>query len=231
MQNPFGGRLSDMSNTENPPPNLHNYVLQQMKAGADKSTIVRSVVDRGMDSTEASRAVDIEYRRIAERVQRETVTPGAIQTALLGGLLAAAGGGAIWGLIAIHSKQELGIIALGIGFLAGYLVVWLSGGRKGISLQVIASVSALLGILVGKYLAFFHAFKQELIREIGTDAAGNLSPLSADALRIFFEKLPDMVSPYDILWIVLAFGAAWSIPKGLGITLPPGYISPYMTKF
>ena len=151
MQNPFGGRLSDMSNAENPAPNLHNYVLQQMKAGADKSTITRSVVDRGMDSTEASRAVDIEYRRIAERVQREMVTPGAIQTALLGGLLAAAGGGAIWGLIAIHSKQELGIIALGIGFLAGYLVVWLSGGRKGTSLQAIASVSALLGILAAAF--------------------------------------------------------------------------------
>ena len=93
------------------------------------------------------------------------------------------------------------------------------------------AAALLLGILVGKYLAFFHAFKQELIREIGTDAAGNLSPLSADALRVFFEKLPEMVSPYDILWIVLAVGAAWSIPRGLGIKLPPGYILPYTPKY
>ena len=74
--------------------------------------------------------------------------------ALGAGLVAAIVGGVIWGLIVKISDYEVGIIAWGIGFVAGTAVVFASRGAKGQRLQVIAVVSALVGVLLGKYLSY-----------------------------------------------------------------------------
>ena len=63
-------------------------------------------------------------------------------------------GGVVWGLIVKFSDYEVGIVAWGIGFIAGTAVVFATRGGKGPHLQVIAVVSALLGILLGKYLSY-----------------------------------------------------------------------------
>ena len=62
-----------------------------------------------------------------------------------------------WGLIVKWSEYEIGIVAWGIGFLAGAAVVAATRGGKGPVLQVVAVVSALLGILLGKYLGYAFA--------------------------------------------------------------------------
>lgn len=62
-------------------------------------------------------------------------------------------GGLVWGFILILTDYEVGFVAWGIGFLAGFLVVRFAGGRKGAPLQAIAIVSSLVGIMLGKYIA------------------------------------------------------------------------------
>ena len=55
-----------------------------------------------------------------------------------------------------------GILALGIGLLVAFAVHRATGGRRGPELQVVAVGTALLGILIGKYLSFAFAAQEVL---------------------------------------------------------------------
>ena len=78
------------------------------------------------------------------------------------------------------SDYEVGFVAWGIGFVAGSAVVLATRGAKGPRLQVIAVVSALLGILLGKYLSF--AFGAGI-------GARRIGLLSSDMFGFFRENL------------------------------------------
>jgi len=111
-------------------------------------------------------------------------------------------------------------MAIGLGFLSGFAVVLAAQGKKGVPLQIIAVLSSLLGILVSKYMIFFHYFRQAIGNEYGQEAASNISFISEGFVQFFLsEGLKSMVSGFDILWIILAVTFAWGIPKGMGIKL------------
>ena len=58
-----------------------------------------------------------------------------------GGLIGAILGGVIWGFIVAATDYELGIVATGIGLLAGFGVVLLCRNKHGMPLQVIAAAA------------------------------------------------------------------------------------------
>ena len=120
--------------------------------------------------------------------------------ALLAGGVAAVLGGIAWGLVVKWTGYEAGILALGVGLLAAFAVYRATGGRRGPELQVVAVASALLGIVIGKYLGF--AFEA---REVFPDVA----LLSGEMLRLFRDGLHDILGLFDLLWIGLAAAAAW----------------------
>jgi len=125
--------------------------------------------------------------------------------ALLAGSAAAIAGGIAWGLVVKWTDYEAGILALGIGFLTAFAIDRSTGGRRGPDLQLVAVVTALLGILVGKYLSF--AFlTQELERGFGAD----VGLLSADRLSLFRSSLSDVFGLFDLLWVGLAAVTAWA---------------------
>ena len=125
---------------------------------------------------------------------------GSSGLAVLAGIAAAVVGGIAWGLVAKWTDYEVGIVAWGIGYVTGFAVERAAGGRRTVDLQVFAIVAALLGILIGKYLAF--AFVQQ---ELGFP----YGVLSGDMLTLFRENLDAAFSLYDILWIGLAVVSAW----------------------
>ena len=128
--------------------------------------------------------------------------------ALGAGLVAAIVGGIVWGLIVKVSDYEIGIIAWGIGFIAGTAVVLATRGAKGQRLQVIAVVSALVGVLLGKYLSYAFIVQEE------ADAAGvSLGLFSADMFRFFREDIENVFGLFDLLWIGFAVFTAWRIPQ------------------
>ena len=128
--------------------------------------------------------------------------------AIAAGLVAALAGGIVWGLIVKISDYEVGFVAWGIGFVAGSAVVLATRGAKGPQLQVIAVVSALLGILLGKYLSFAFGIQEE------ADAVGvSIGLLSGDMFRLFRENLDVVFSLFDLLWVGFAVFSAWRIPK------------------
>jgi len=129
---------------------------------------------------------------------------GSTGLALLAGLVAGIAGGIVWGLLVKYSDYEVGIVAWGVGFVVGLAVVTAARGRRSVDLQAIAIVSALLGVLVGKYLGFAFAV-QEAERDFGIETG----LLSGEMFSLFRENLREVFGLYDILWTGLAAASAW----------------------
>jgi Fe2+ transport system protein FeoA len=198
------------------------YVIQQIKAGSKKAEISQKLMEMGVEKETADNLVESIYAKIATIVQRERFTAASLVPAILGAGAAAIVGGAVWGLIAIVTGYEIGYVAWGIGFLAGVAVVYLTGGKRGFPLQIIATLSSVAGIAVGKYITFFHFFKEGVEGEYGKEAAARVSILSASLLQIFVENAAELLGGFDVLWVVLAVITAWRIPRDSGIALKPG---------
>ncbi|MFC1718405.1 hypothetical protein ACFL6S_32415 [Candidatus Poribacteria bacterium] len=79
---------------------LQAFVIEQLKAGADKTTICQRLMEMSMDEDDARQLVESIYAQIEEA----QFAGGSILPALLGGILAAVVGGAIWGLILIYRR-------------------------------------------------------------------------------------------------------------------------------
>lgn len=199
---------------------LYAFVIEQVKAGVDKSTISQKLVDLGVEKTEAYQLVEAMHSEIVKAVEAEQFTISSIMPAVIGGVLAAVLGGFIWGMIVINTGYEIGIAAWGMGGLAGYAVVLFSKGRKGFPLQIVAILSSVLGIVIGKYALFFHYLKEAVAKEQGSEVASTISAFSEGTIQFFFENIGLTVSGFDILWVILAVLTAWRIPKGSGIKLP-----------
>jgi hypothetical protein len=142
-----------------------------------------------------------------------TVTPGGpiheeqgavLLPAAIAGVVAAIVGGVGWGAIVRFSEYEVGIVAWGIGLLAGLAVAFASRGARGRPLQAAAVVSALAGILVGKYLSFAWA-----IQEVAADQGVDVGVLSGDMLSLFRDNLGTVFGAFDLLWVGLAVVTAW----------------------
>lgn len=204
---------------------LYAFVIEQMKGGADKSTISQKLVEMGVDRNNAAQVVETIHAQVVKAAEEEQLMNSSILAALFGGGLAAVVGGVIWGLIVIATGYVIGFMAWGIGWLAGFAVVLFSKGRKGVPLQVIAVLSSVFGIVIGKYFTFFHYLKEEVTKKYGVGAAFNLSIFSERVIQFFIGNIGSMLSGFDILWVILAVITAWRIPKGLGIKLPRQLIS------
>jgi hypothetical protein len=128
--------------------------------------------------------------------------------AVAAALVAAIVGGIVWGLIVKFSDYEVGIVAWGIGFVTGSAVVAATRGAKGPSLQAIAVVAALIGILLGKYLSYAFVIQEQ------ADAAGvSIGLVSSEMFRFFREDLSKIFGLFDLLWVGLAVVTAWRVPQ------------------
>ena len=154
---------------------------------------------------------------------RESTEPSGrgLALAALAALAVAIAGGVLWGYVVKWSDYEVGIIAWGIGFAAGTAVVFASGGRRGVPLQAIAIVSALIGILLGKYLSFALVVLEDAER-LGID----IGVFSTEMRDIFRESLSDVFGAFDLLWVGLAVFSAWRIPRPEPVEPAPQQLPP-----
>lgn len=121
---------------------------------------------------------------------------------IIGGAFAASLAGAIvWALIAFYGEFELGILAMGVGALVGITIAFLAKRNVEQSHQIISVIFGLIGVIAGKYFTYYLIVK-DIEAEMG---------LSIQEIGLI--KFSDMFEAIDILWIVLAAAAAWSIPK------------------
>jgi hypothetical protein len=193
------------------------FVAEEMRAGKDQETISSMLETRGLDRSQARTLVDTVYPQIGRVAEAERYTPSALGPGIAGGLLAALVGGFLWGLIVIVTDYEIGVAAWGIGFLAGFAVVRFAGGAKGTPLQVVAVLSSLLGIVIGKYISFAYFFKQAVADRFDVD----ISYFDSDIFASFRENLGDVFGGFDLVWAVLAVVTAWRLTGSSGF-MPQG---------
>ena len=189
-------------------------VAEQVRAGTDQETIAAMLEDRGLDRVQARGFVDTVYPQLARVAEEERYTGSALGRGIAGGLIAAVVGGFLWGLIVILSEYEIGIAAWGIGFIVGFGVVRFAGGAKGTPLQVVAVVSSVLGIVIGKYISYAYFFKQAVSDRFDVD----ISYFDSEIFRAFRENLGDVFGGFDLIWAGLAVVTAWKLtrPSGFG---------------
>jgi hypothetical protein len=194
------------------------FVVEQMKAGADEDAIVAMLQERGVERGEAQRFVGSVYPELMRAAEAEEYSSEALLPGLAGGILAAIVGGIVWGLIVIVTDYEVGFAAWGIGFLAGFLVVRFAGGRKGVPLQAIAIVSSLVGIVLGKYIAYVYFVKEVVREQVSEEAADSIGYFDTDVMSAFREDFSNVFSGFDLLWAGLAIVTAWTMarPSGIG---------------
>ena len=191
------------------------YVVEQFKNGVPKESIIDYFVQGGVGRETASNLVASIHAQMLEERSKEEFSGGTVFIALAAGVVASIVGGVLWGLVVLTTDYEIGFMATGIGLLSGYAVLFFTE-KKGLPLQAIAVGSSLVGIVVGKYIIFYSILKDVLISELG-EAAGGISILSGEVVRLFFLSIGELASPYDMLWIVLAVVAAWRIPRAIGV--------------
>ena len=148
---------------------------------------------------------------------QEEYTGGVMMPALLGGLIAAVIGGIIWGGIAIWTGYEIGYVAWGVGLLCGFGVVMMSKGQRGMPLQIVAVISGILGILIGKYMIVHNIVTTVVGEDQGAAAAEAISLFSVDMASFFVTNIGSVASGFDLLWIALAVFTAWSISNASGL--------------
>lgn len=193
------------------------FVAEQMKAGADEDAIVAMLQERGVERGEAQQLVSTVYPEIMRAAEAEQYSSEALLPALAGGVLAAIVGGLVWGFIVILTDYEVGFVAWGIGLLAGFLVVRFTGGRKGVPLQAIAIVSSLVGIVLGKYIAYVYFLKEAVREQISEEAADSIGYFDTDVMSAFREDFSNVFGGYDLLWAGLAIFTAWRLARPSGI--------------
>jgi hypothetical protein len=138
---------------------------------------------------------------------RKILSPVVLVPALLLGLAGAALGAGVWAAISIVTTMEIGYVAILVGFLSGAGVALGARGMRGMPLPPIAALCAVLGLVGAKYAIVAHVVVEQAA------AQGEIiSHLDPRILSIFAEFAGDLVSPFDLLWVALAVGAAWRIP-------------------
>ena len=134
--------------------------------------------------------------------------------ALIGALVGALLGSAIWAVVGIVTNSELGLVAIVVGFLAGGGALVGSGMKRGISFQVVGVAMAVIGILVGKYLLYYHFATQALIAQVGQDVfnQSGITLLSGEVIQAFFTDLGSLIEGIDLLFFGLAILIAFGVP-------------------
>lgn len=186
-----------------------SYISGQLSSGTDPSAIAKRLSEMGVSESEAQQMVLTVQGQVAVSSKGEALVSTAIPMAIIGGVLAALVGGAIWGFVVKLTGYEIGYMAIGIGALCGGAVLLFTGGKRGVPLQIIAVLCSLLGIVLGQYSAFFFIVKAEAPKH-GLDLSA-LPYFSMDTFHLFTAYLKELFSPFQILWIILAIGASWRI--------------------
>jgi signal peptidase I len=135
---------------------------------------------------------------VAERAPLAPPKPYPTGTAVAAGVVTAVLAGIVWGYIAKWTGREFGVLAWGVGAVVGLSILRVAG--TGAKAQAIGGTASLLGIAVGKYLAFALTARDQLETRFGV--------FSGDMVDLFWDNRDMIFDRYDILWVVLAVGSA-----------------------
>lgn len=155
-----------------------------------------------MNDTPAATVIDPEDR---ERVLMHMRSTQRLAPAIVAGAVAAVIGAAIWAAISVFAKQEIGWIAIGLGFVVGMAVRFAGNGFE-VRYAVIGAFLSLAGVVLGKFLALCGAFAQ---------MSG--VPFSDIVQNFPYQELPAIMREsfqvIDLLFYALAVWCGWKYAR------------------
>lgn len=155
--------------------------------------------------------------KVKEELAAEQATTMSYLPAIAGGLAGAIAGAVVWAGVAVATDLEVGYIAVLVGFLAGWGVKYAARGKRGQGLQLAAAGLSIVGLVVAK-LFIVQWFLVKGAQQEGYD----VSLFDTRTLPILFEVLPKTLSAFDVLWLLLAIGAAYRVPAASKVQVHEG---------
>ena len=125
--------------------------------------------------------------------------PYRLADAIGAGLAAAVVTGVVWGYVSKWTDREFGALAWAVGAGVGLAILRVAG--KGVAGQVVGVACSLLGVVLGKYLAFAFTAREQLGTSFGV--------LSGDMVNLFRDNLGQVFDLFDLLWVAFAVGSVW----------------------
>lgn len=116
--------------------------------------------------------------------------------ALVGGVIAALVGAAIWAVVTDATGFQIGWMAVGVGFLVGFAVQYLGKGIER-PYQYVGAICALLGCVLGNYFAIAGTVAQDMHLDFFTLISRIPIDKAFDAMRAAFQ-------PMDALFYAIA---------------------------
>lgn len=144
-------------------------------------------------------ALQLEEELRAERNQLHK-----LPAAILGGQIGALVGAGLWTALAVFANIEFGLVAVAVGFLAGFGAKLGAGKARGRPFQIATAICAALGLVAGKYFTFAH-----YVAEAWSAKGLSVTPFHPELIVQFFWVLPELLSPFDALWFFFALSSAW----------------------
>jgi len=148
---------------------------------------------------------------IDNALRQETANPNYLGAVVLG-LLAGAIGGLLWFAIEIFTGYQIGYVAIGLGYLVSKAVIFGSGKKRGLPLQIISATIALLAVLGASYCSLVYNFNDYFRKEIAAFAGVGsipyiwLSPFDRDVLEA-------LISPMGLVIWGMALYVAFLTPR------------------
>jgi len=93
------------------------------------------------------------YKGVRSPLEKETKNPNMMGAVLIG-IVAAIVGALIWFGFVVATGILWGLISVVIGYLVGKSVVWGSGNKRGVKLQLLSFSLTCLSLFFGEYLIF-----------------------------------------------------------------------------
>ncbi len=119
-----------------------------------------------------------------------------LSMAALGGAAAALAGAVVWATVTVATDWQIGFMAVGIGFLVGW-VIRRAGRGIDTSFGIVGAVMSLVGCVLGNYLTICATIAS--MEEVGI-----FEVVSAIDLATAFELMVDAFHPMDALFYGLA---------------------------
>jgi hypothetical protein len=132
--------------------------------------------------------LEIRIRRLKEEQN--------IGLGIIGGLVGMGVGAVIWALITVITEYQLGLIAIGVGILAGLGVRYLGKGFDTIY-GIVGAVTALFGIVIGNVLTIVVFIAQEF-------DVTYMEVVQALDVTVIVEAMRLTFAPIDLLFYALA---------------------------
>ncbi len=152
-----------------------------------------------------------ECRTQAEKAFDEETKNPNIPFAVICGCVAAVVAGIAWAAFSILTGYQVGYIAIGVGFVIGWSVIWGSGQKRGQTLQLISAGLTFITLFVSEYAMTMYYGRQYLLAHPeeapGYDGSWLFAnPFSPDLLK-------DMLSPMGLVIWGIGIYFAYSLPK------------------